>query len=488
MLKSSLIQLLRSFSKKEMSRFVKYVDSPYFNVHQDIIRLIAYLESIYPHFNEKNCDRNLIFKKTKPKATFNLSKLKHLFSFTISLAEEFLIIERIQERKNLSQLLLLRQLSNKKLDNRFQRQLKKFQKNREKIEERDTNFFYHEYVLSNLINDHLYIQTNRYEDDYLGKIDQNLDIFYLSEKLKNACQILSRNQTFQSTVKYPLINDLLQYIEHNRSYFEDQPQVLLYFQLHQILSGTEEDSAFKELISDLEKRAHEFSVAEQHSFFGFCTSYCIKQINLGKSDYLNRLFSLYKLMLNLGLLLEGGHISEWRYKNLVTVGTRLKEYEWTENFIEDYKDQLQKKVRENAYTYNLASYYFAVNKMDEALQILNSVKYTDLVYVLGSRTLLLKIYYETKEEEAMTYQIDAFLSFLKRNRSVSEPGKKRYTNLLKYLKKLGRIRANIKLKREQGILDDLDDILLAVQSQRSQVTNAPWVISKIEELQAKLKK
>lgn len=468
-----------------MTWLVKYVQSPFFNTHQDIIKLVVYLQAQHPSFDDKSCHRETIFKKVFPKKTFDIKKLKHLFSFTIALAEDFLVINRLQERKHLKQIYLLDELNEKGLDARYQRQLKKMQSSLEKVKEKDQEHFYEQYLLAKKVNSHQYSQTNRNIDAMLGGLDQNLDIFYLSEKLRNACNIVSREITFKSTVEYPLIKDLLHYVQQNRSYFDDHPLVSIYFKIYQILNEKEDKQFFISLIQELNEKAESLSIDEQSSMFGFCVSYCVKQINRGHHDYLQLIFDLYKSMLEKDLLLENGLLSEWRYKNLVTVSCRLKDFEWAESFIHGYKAKLNKKVRENAFNYNLAYYFYAIKNMDEALEILNNVKFTDLVYILDSRGLILRIYFDKDEEEPMTYQIESFQSYLKRNKSISDHVRKRYTNMLRYLRKLSRIRANLKLTRDRDLLDDLSDLKKNIHAFRQEISNPSWFKSKIEELEEK---
>jgi len=123
--------------------------------------------------------------------------------------------------------------------------------------------------------------------------------------------------------------------------------------------------------------------------------------------------------------------------------------------------------------------------MDEALEILNNVKFTDLVYILGSRGLILRIYFDQDEEETMAYQIESFQSYLKRNKSISDQVRKRYTNLLRYLRKLSRLRSNLKLNRDKDLLEDLNDLKVNIHANRKDIANPAWFRIKIEELQKK---
>jgi len=280
-----------------MSWMVKYVHSPFFNTHEDIIKLVDYLHKQHPDFDEKTCHREVIFKKVFPKKRFDIKKLKHLFSFTLTLAEDYLVISKMRERKYLGKIFLLDRLGNKGLESRYQRHLKKMQKSAAEINKKDQAFFYEQYLLAKMVNDHHYSETNRNIDSLLGSVDQNLDIFYLSEKLRNACNIASREITFKSTVDYPLIKDLLHYVEQNMSYFKDHPLVSIYFNIYQILTEKEDKAFFINLIQELNDQGESLTIEEQGTMYSFCVNYCVKQINRGLNDYLQLIFDLYKSML-----------------------------------------------------------------------------------------------------------------------------------------------------------------------------------------------
>lgn len=97
-------------------------------------------------------------------------------------------------------------------------------------------------------------------------------------------------------------------------------------------------------------------------------------------------------------------LSRFTYKNIVAVGLRLKEYDWTATYIPTYAKYLEVAYRENYQHYTTSKLYFSKGEYDAAMQRLIQVEYDDLFLNLDAKTMLMKIYYETQSYNAL----DAF--------------------------------------------------------------------------------
>jgi hypothetical protein len=73
-----------------------------------------------------------------------------------------------------------------------------------------------------------------------------------------------------------------------------------------------------------------------------------------------------------------------------------------------------------------------------AIRKLREVEFTDVVYQLDARVILLKCYYELDDIETFFYHASAFRLFLLRNRNISEYQKTINRNLIKFLTKIVR--------------------------------------------------
>ena len=131
-------------------------------------------------------------------------------------------------------------------------------------------------------------------------------------------------------------------------------------------------------------------------------------------------FEIYQTLLEKGIIFKNGELLPWDYKNIVTLGLRLKEFEWIEGFIKNFNHKLPAKFQENALTYNLANLYFSQKRYDDVIRLLSTVEYKGLYYALDGRWLLLRTYYELQEMEAMESLVESFRIFLLRNKLLSK--------------------------------------------------------------------
>ncbi|MGB1242987.1 MAG: hypothetical protein ACPG49_10730, partial [Chitinophagales bacterium] len=149
-----------------------------------------------------------------------------------------------------------------------------------------------------------------------------------------------------------------------------------------------------------------------------------------------------------------------------------KEFAWTEEFIETYKDKLAPNFRQNAYAYNLAYLYFHQNQFDNALKLLHEVTFEDIGYSIKSRTLLLRVYYELDEIDPFYSLIDSFKIYLKRNKLLSESRKKIYLNFIKFIARLSRL--------PKGQNSRLLKIKKQIE-ETSNTANGNWLLQKVNE-------
>ena len=210
----------------------------------------------------------------------------------------------------------------------------------------------------------------------------------------------------------------------------------------------------------------------------YAINYTIRKINQGQKKYLNDLLSLYEDTLQNEIIMDGGVLSPWSYKNIVSVALRVNRYDWVETFIHDYKDRMASRFRENAFNYNFANLSFHRKEFDKALVSLTQVEFSDIYYNLDSKLLMLKVFYELDETEALLSHIHAFKIYLRRTQLISSYMQEVYWNLAEYTRQLTKFSTQskerlLKLKEE-------------VQSVKK-VADLNWLLEKIEETILQLK-
>ena len=90
MIKSSLLEILRTFSLKEYREFGEYVISPYFNKNEAVIKLYDYIRL---HFNDIGSDKfekEKVFSEIFPNVEYNDGFMRTIMFNLTQLAEDFL--------------------------------------------------------------------------------------------------------------------------------------------------------------------------------------------------------------------------------------------------------------------------------------------------------------------------------------------------------------------------------------------------------------
>ncbi len=458
---ASLIKILTSLSTKECNKFVLFVQSPYFNKDEYIVRLLKYLKKLHPAFKEATIEKTLIFKKVFKNEPFDYLKLRRLFSATLKLLEQFFLSEYQQERKIDSQIDLLSTLKDRGIDKRFHKNHLKAQALIDDNQLINSQSYLNQYNYLYQLDEWLVESGDFGKPELLQNAIDNLDRFYVLEKLNRSMVMLNRRTILQTRSKdqhftYPLIDQILAYLEQNEALFKDDPGVLIYYKRYISLINQNDEESYFDLCKLVEENIERFSIKNGRSLYFSLLNYAAEKINNGNSSFFKHSFEIQKKMLAKGFLLQNGVLPDLSFRNLVTSALALKEFKWTLQFIEDYHKLLPKNIRANAYNYNLANYYCEVNEYDKAQNLLWNVEYKNVMYNLNAKAMLLHIFYETKAEEALDSHISAFKVYLMRNKKITNERYKRYYNLFRFTATLHKIRmeATFTPKKESRVRMD----------------------------------
>ncbi len=478
---NKLIRNLEKLSKKEMTRFREFISSPYHNKHQEVQQLVDYLSQIYPRFDEKHCKKELLFNQVYGKEAFNEKKLAPILTYAQRLLEEFWAIEQFRENKRQQRQNLLEKLRSHNLYPAYERIMEDVIAESNQQELRDSSFYSWRYQLAREFEDY-YSQIDSH-DDYQNLRDKQsfLDFFYIAEKLRDACDSQVQGKLLKVDYTPRLLDGILDEIGHNIAAYQEIPPVIVYYQVYQMLRQ-EEASHYQEALDTLRKWEKALTREELIILYNYFMNYCIAKINQGNQQFFQEIFELYRFQLDQGLLLKEGVLSEWDYKNIVTTGIRLEQMDWVLFFIEKYKTHLQPDVLENAYQFNLATYYYAVKNYDEVLNLLIRVEYSDRRYNWGAKTLLLRTYYELNEYETLFSLTESFRQYLLRNKLMADIRRQGYYNLFKLTRRAAYLRFRLDYLPLERAQQELEKIKKAMDKGGT-IFNRSWLVEKIEALE-----
>ncbi|MBU6340195.1 MAG: hypothetical protein KGS48_01765, partial [Bacteroidetes bacterium] len=269
---------------------------------------------------------------------------------------------------------------------------------------------------------------------HLFPADAYLERFYVVQKLKLYIAWHSFRNFRSTEAPFVLPPGFLEYVRH--AAFSEEPVIAIYCKVVDCLLEPDESRFFDELIHDLEQRGKFLSKEDLKECYNVAQNYCAVKINQGQTVYHRALFNIFKELIEKDILLVDHQLSEGMYKNVITVALRVEEFAWAEQFVQAYSDYLPNHIRDNAKTYNLANLYSHQKQHTKVIELLRNVEYSDLVYTLSSKLILIRTYYETHEWMALDSLLDSFRIFLRRNKQVPKTSKTEFNNFLGFVKKL----------------------------------------------------
>ena len=429
---SKLIEILRTLETKELTRFKEYVNSPFFNKHKVVSSLCNYILNFAPIFDHANLSKEVVFKHLFPKKKYDSTAVYTYTSNLLLLLTGYLATLRFEKNQFQVKLYTLQALRSRGLVKQFNTTAKQYRGLlTKKVKDRD----YH-YYQAELYNELDRINPVRNQDQNIQLKDAELEIVFLIDKMQIACDMTNRNSIIGSNYKTSGIDLVLEWLESNKTYYLNFPELRINYTIYKLIkTGAKEH--YDDLRLFLEEKTRLYPKAKIKLIYDYLINHCIKKMNTGDLDYFREFFELHRFLLKEEvLLLEDGTLDEWDYKNIVTAGTRLKEFDWVEKFIYTYKYFVKKNVRENVFNYNLAYYFFSKKKYNRALRLLHQVEFTDASYYIGAKIIQLKCYYVSGELEASLSLIATFQNYIRRSKVLSDYKKEMNQNMLKMAKKI----------------------------------------------------
>ncbi len=464
---NKLLSIIDSFSKVELNRLSKFVNSPYFNSNEEITGLYSFIITKFSVGLEFTKDE--LWNSISQGKEFESLKLRKISSDLLKLVEQFLSQEIFEKNYLLKANYLLQSAGQKKLKKLY----KTSQTNAIRISNqsvyKESQYFLYQYQREKSIYEMTNYDLDRTSKSNVFQIITFLDYFYLAEKMRWLCETIIRENVISMDYGILFKEEIVNHLEKYK--YNDVPLVSIYY--HQYLTLTQDNDEdyykFKELLNT---HIDIFPVEEAREIYTSAINYCIKKINKGVDGFLNEFIHLNETLLEKNIIAEN-ELSPWKFKNIVSAGLKLNKFDWVENFIASYKHKVSERYRENAITFNTAQLYFYQKEFDKVLPLLLQVDYEDFTYSLNSRHFTLITYYELGELEVLKSFIDSFTVYLNRLKSLGNSRKKYYQNFLKATKKLLRFKNFKKI--------DLLKLRSEV-SNSNQIASKEWLLEKIDQL------
>ena len=412
-----VIRLMRNFSTAELSRFKKFVLSPYFNENSKVIQLHEYLMLHAPKFDTQKINFEKVYAHIFPDEPYRDEVITKLLSALYKLAETFIKHEGISQNRLRDELVLLQYFHRLQLPKFFIKQLDIFRKKWKKLPFKRSQDYYLRFLAELEHSNFIQKQTHLKGDANLQEAMGMLDTSYLLDKLMLATVMLNRQKIIKVDYEMHMLEDIQQFLQTNATDFP--PSVATCWKALLLIQNPNSAKQYHELKHYVLTHLDELYPNDLGAFLTLLQNNARRVIE-SDEPYYEELFMLYKVQIDRGLIYHNGQILPGLVKNIVTIGLRLGKLDWTEQFLEDYKGKISRKYRENVYAFNLARVEFERKHFNKTLSLLAPLDYQDTFFTLGIKRVQLMAYYELKEWELLASGINAFRVYLHRLNKVAE--------------------------------------------------------------------
>ncbi len=443
MINSNIINVLKTFSAKEMKQFREFVSSPFFNTNENVVELFDIIKKYYPDFNSKSLDKKKIFSKIYRGEKYKDSKMRLLIFYLNDLTEKFFVNKNLNENTTDYKVFLLKELNKRNLSINFEKTINETYKKLNETGIKDSDYLINKFRID-LQHITYFRESPNYKydtkksEDNPEEIFMNLTNYYRLMAFEMYGVLLTASFMYKHSFKLDMFEKIID--EFDKTEYSDYPEILCRYYLCMLCSRSEDESNYYELRELLETHRNIVSPAAFGSSFIGLNNFCITSIRAGKRKFLRELFELYKKNLEYKFYMVEGFMTHTFYRNAVSIGTDLEEFDWTRNFIEEYKKELQDEIKEPVYHYSHAFLETELKNYEKALKHLSKVKTDEIYLKVAVRLLQSRLFFELNWQEQLSSLVDASKHFFNNDKILPAAQKEFYAGFFKYILKLSQCR------------------------------------------------
>lgn len=437
---SKLIHCLNLLTNKQRSKFRDFVHSPYFNKKQELADMYLVLDKELVGRGKKNLTEEAVWKKMGQKGIFDQNKFRKWKTALLQLCMDFFSQSEVNFQDPFYYHRLLKFLNgpneNRLFPKIYAESQKALKKARREWNARDYFYAARSLEFENLVYGNR--QAARMDMEGYDRYERYLDLGYISEKFRNAVNIMIRDSIFGRQEPYQFDPDIL------LDTFLMSPDELpvftkIWYHCCHIYLDTEREDHFYELKDLVLRHMREYNFSDRKDLHAILMNYCYRKGMTGHYHFYRVAFDINKELIARKVILDNEQfIKSQDLKNHIHESMVQGENRYAELLLEKLRDFIIPEEDEKAYTFNLGVIRFYDQQYEKAERLFHSVleEYEDRFYGLDTRLYLIKIYYETGNDIGTESMLESFRMYLQRSTRISQRYKDRYNSILNCLRKL----------------------------------------------------
>jgi len=475
--KSNLLVILSSFTSAEIKEFDDFIQSPFFNKNQSVIKLFSYLKKQYPDFDEGSVFKKTVYKNVFPGTEYNDGFLRTLMFTMVSLAENYLSMKEIKTRDAYFKINLLKAYNRKNLWKHFEKECRVALSEMDRVKKRDFLYYYERFSIENeryyILQKKYFNKTEKFHlNEGIFNITYNLGSYYYITMLRLYLYTLNVKELYDIELKSHELEESYKNIQPEK--FKDTPVIGVFCDLISLHLKKDNLKYYYRAKKSFLKNIAVMHLDDAMEVLINLENYCKKMLRSGLTEFNRELFELYRTEIEIGTYkLEPGGLSVVLFTSAVKSAISVNEPLWAEEFISKFKKELNPEIRHDTIKFAEALIHFSKFKFESSLNSLLNIKHTDLYNKFEIKTLLISVYYELNMFDEMEGTIDSFRHMLNNDKYISTTRKKYYLNFIRVCLKL----IKLKTKFDLNTIYDIREMI----NTPDYVIDKIWIENKISE-------
>lgn len=436
-----ILKYLQKATTRELNSLELFLQSPYFNTREDLIKLYQALRPAYPSFS--GIEPNKLWEAVYPDQAFHPKALNKKFHELSVLVLQFLAQQQIQQDELLQSAIRRKAFRDRDLYVPFRKESDLVLARYEKSATKSAEALLQTWLVRHDIYRHpgTPITPDPFEQEVAAL--KALEEHCLLHQLMVHSDALSRPLKADSSWNTVPLDDILE----NANRISGQSQLIdLYRMTIELFKSGCTLEKFQVVVEIL-KRASESLAAEDQALLVIkLTNLAFQQVAKGKSPFIDVLFNLYQYGANKDLFRNKNLMAnEDIFINICIAGAFAKEKTWVQAFIKQHRPFLPPATRKSTVLLGRIFLLFHSGEYDEAYQLIEKVQRTRNTYNLRTRSLIVRCLLERHLKkpslyDSLRHEVLAFQKYLQRNKLLHDSRKKAYHAFSKMVLKMADLR------------------------------------------------
>ena len=436
MLNSTLIEILRLFNKEEIKSLQDFLESPYHNKKTSAVKLFGLIKKHYPELISNKLQRENLWGSLFPDKTYNYGVMKNLIYDLTKLTEDFISLSADRNDVMRKEFNIIKFLNDKKKIKLAEKYLSRADGEINDLATGDADYFVNKFriekirlsiIYSKTADKHKLIPGAEFEQSSKYLIES-----FLISILENYVLINSLNKIHKSEFNMPLLEEVLAFINRNRS-FLDNFYIKTYYYI--LLLDREQDEKYyfilKNILTEIDEN---ISPSFKYALWENISNYITFRYHAGETHMIKEQFELNKLSLSKRIY-NAEDEEKFFVNNFMTffnAALHLNEHSWAEEFVNQYIGRLDEKTQEDIRNYCCGSISIKNKDFLKANEYFSRVKKLHDPHIkAGLKLSMLIVYYELGWYDSAESMIDSFKHLLDNEKNIQEVIKEKLRKFIK---------------------------------------------------------